>query len=45
MKTQKKWRNSAKIWIGCNQNLETIEEMLICSGLSKHDEVEENGKY
>ena len=44
IKTQKKWRYSDNVCTGCDLNLETIEEILTCSGLIKHDEVEEIGR-
>ena len=36
IKTQKKWRYSDNVCTGCDLNVETIEEILSCSGLIKH---------
>ena len=44
IKTQKKWRYSDNVCTGCDLKVETIEEILACSGLIKNDEVEEIGR-
>ena len=45
IKTQKKWKYEDSNCVGCGENLETVEEILACSGLSENSEQEPTLAY
>ena len=38
IKTQKQWKYDDNICVGCNKNIETIEEILVCSNFGEESE-------
>ena len=38
IKTHKKWKYSDDMCVGCGQNVETEEELLVCTGFSEKNE-------
>ena len=45
IKTQKKWKYEDSNCVGCGEKLETVEEILACSGLSENSEQEPTLAY
>ena len=41
IKTQKSWKYCDKLCIGCGVNIETVEEILLCTGLKTETEKDE----